>query len=326
MRIIVSTHILLFYAFPTHTLDLQDTNLKHPLSLKFAAAQAAATKLSNPDTSILNAEMKEYFDFFKRNQESQGQINHNELLLDAIKNNEPSIIEDLLNSKKVDPNTVYKYETKKSFIYLYFDTFTPLVFAAYYNNPIAINQLLKHGANPDRKDLLTIPVREKTVPARKYPSCYTPPLHIAALKDNIAAAQELLHHNIDSNQGDISGQSALHESKSAAMTELLISFGANIDQQDASRNTPLMAAIKKNSIDIINLLLKHNARQDLRNYRKQTALEVAKEAKNDAALYLLTKPLTKPGEKPFFANKTNQNFILSRRFYDQSTQGMRDIL
>ena len=59
--------------------------------------------------------------------------------------------------------------------------------------------------------------------------------------------------------------------------ELLLMYGANINQPDAYGNTPLMLAVMNNSLESINSLMKNGCNRELRNHYGMSPAERAKD-------------------------------------------------
>ncbi len=74
--------------------------------------------------------------------------------------------------------------------------------------------------------------------------------------------------------------------------KLLLDRGAAVDQADANGTTPLMIVAEGNPYikapqEFLSLLLSHKARTDLMDSRGRTALALATESKNSAAIEIL---------------------------------------
>jgi ankyrin repeat protein len=91
-------------------------------------------------------------------------------------------------------------------------------------------------------------------------------LHVASSKGNLSMASLLLSKGANLNVQDIFGNSPLHyavDKRRKEMAEMLIKCGADINQKDFRGNTPLHIACVNNDIDIVRLLLLHNANPEI---------------------------------------------------------------
>lgn len=61
-----------------------------------------------------------------------------------------------------------------------------------------------------------------------------------------------------------------------SIVNLLLDYGADINQQDAERETPLHHAVRGNSIDVTKLLMLRGADYKLQNKCGNTAYDLAK--------------------------------------------------
>ena len=89
-----------------------------------------------------------------------------------------------------------------------------------------------------------------------------PPLYMAVEEDNIAIAKYLIAHGADVNAGD--NWTALQQapySSSVEMVKLLISKGADVNAKTDRGQTPLSLAKERGHKQIVELLLKHEAKE-----------------------------------------------------------------
>lgn len=77
---------------------------------------------------------------------------------------------------------------------------------------------------------------------------------------------------------DDRGRTALHHAAFFNKTypiEILLKYGAKVDEADSSLETPLMIAVKTNNAHSVTALLCHHANPNLKNVRKDTAFQIA---------------------------------------------------
>jgi ankyrin repeat protein len=87
------------------------------------------------------------------------------------------------------------------------------------------------------------------------------PLHTAVSKRNIELARLLSEHGANTNF-KCNGRTALIDSvlnDDAEMTEMLLSFGANVNAKDDYENTPLYISCQRNNVEIGGILLANGA-------------------------------------------------------------------
>jgi|GEM_PF-1856485 len=75
-----------------------------------------------------------------------------------------------------------------------------------------------------------------------------------------------------------------------AATELLCTYNANANHQDTQGNSPLIIAIKQGALDIVELLLKSNAKPNLPNNSQEYPLHVAMEEDHNYT-YISIRPI-----------------------------------
>lgn len=121
----------------------------------------------------------------------------------------------------------------------------PLHWAACNGSYEMVHLLLQHGAMVDPKD-----------------GAKRTPLHLAVLKckDGLRKIALLLHYGAEINAIDADGLTALHlVGNNAALSQLLIEHGANVEKGDIGARTPLIMAAAGNAVDVARTLLENGA-------------------------------------------------------------------
>uniref|UniRef100_H3B4M3 BRCA1 associated RING domain 1 n=1 Tax=Latimeria chalumnae TaxID=7897 RepID=H3B4M3_LATCH len=94
------------------------------------------------------------------------------------------------------------------------------------------------------------------------------PLHIASIKGDVAAVEDLLKNGVDPNIKDNAGWTPLHEACNhghVQIVELLLKHKALVNTTGYQNDSPLHDAIKNGHVDIVRLLLLHGASQEAVN-------------------------------------------------------------
>ena len=125
------------------------------------------------------------------------------------------------------------------------DKVTPLTLSSDWNNFMAVNLLLDHGADANiaRSDACT-------------------PLHFAVTKGNQNLVKLFLEKNALVNTQDVDGDSPLHIAVTKGffdITKLLIKRGSNLNLQNKEGRTPLFLGVKKKHEQLIKLLIENEA-------------------------------------------------------------------
>ncbi len=87
---------------------------------------------------------------------------------------------------------------------------------------------------------------------------------------------------------------------SAAVIKLLIDYGARVDQANQVASgaiTPLIAAVKRDALGVVSILLEHGANPHLVTSSNQTALDIAIEKGNKRIIKLLKKSIERHGRQ-----------------------------
>jgi uncharacterized protein len=204
---------------------------------------------------------------------------------------------------------------------------TALMAAAASGNPKSVSLLLKHGADPnaqnDRRQTALLSgatgdpgsgfgemgrrhaeVPEKSIHRDKVVDLlldagvdinargWDGETALFSLEDD--AVKELIRRGANLEIRDNYGQTALVETVSDSIAELLINAGANVNAQDDDGNTALIRAAEYNYVDVLQVLVKApGIRLDQRNRKGETALMKAREADHpDCARVLIAAGVT----------------------------------
>ena len=125
------------------------------------------------------------------------------------------------------------------------DKVTPLILSAHWNNFMAVNLLLDHGADANiaRADACT-------------------PLHLAVMKGYQNVVKLFLEKNALVNTQDADGDSPLHTAVSKGffyLTKLLVKKGSNVNLQNKKGKTPLFLGVMNKHEQLIKLLIENEA-------------------------------------------------------------------
>ena len=103
------------------------------------------------------------------------------------------------------------------------------------------------------------------------------------------AVKELLAHHVDIEARNNNGDTALIETVSGKIADLLIKAGANVNAVDKDGHTALMRAAKRNYVDKVSVLIKSpDIQLNLQDPTGQTALSIAQKEKNAECVHILT--------------------------------------
>ncbi|XP_067892237.1 BRCA1-associated RING domain protein 1 [Heterodontus francisci] len=94
------------------------------------------------------------------------------------------------------------------------------------------------------------------------------PLHIASIKGDIAAVEQLLENGANPNIKDNAGWTPLHEACNhghVEIAELLLKFGVLLNIPGYQNDSPLHDAVRNGHVDVVKLLILHRASQDVIN-------------------------------------------------------------
>lgn len=122
-------------------------------------------------------------------------------------------------------------------------------------------------------------------------------LHKAAYNGDIELVSKMLKNNVNPDERDSSGGTALHAAmfqKNTEIITLLINRGFDVNAKGVSNGyTPLHDAVWANNLEAVKVLLKHGARTNIRGKDGLTPYEKAlKENKQEIVEYLKSKGLT----------------------------------
>ena len=125
------------------------------------------------------------------------------------------------------------------------DKEAPLTLSSYWNNFMAVNLLLNHGADAN------------IAAANGYT-----PLHLAVMKGNQNLVKLFLEKNALVNTQNANGNSPLHTAVSNGffdITKLLVKKGSNVNLQNKEGRTPLFLGVKNKQKQLIKLLIENEA-------------------------------------------------------------------
>ncbi|XP_032880222.1 BRCA1-associated RING domain protein 1 [Amblyraja radiata] len=94
------------------------------------------------------------------------------------------------------------------------------------------------------------------------------PLHIASIKGDIAAVEQLLENGANPNIKDNAGWTPLHEACNHGhmkVVQLLLQFGVLVNTPGYENDSPLHDAVKNGHVNVVKLLVSHGASQDVIN-------------------------------------------------------------
>ncbi len=141
--------------------------------------------------------------------------------------------------------------------------YTPLLIAAIHQD-VLVKTLIDRGADVDKGT----------------PEGYTPLMASAAWQCPYAA-QVLLKSGADPNKVTDQGETALHFAASLGnrpgIIVMLVTYGADINSQDADGRTPLHSAVKRVHRLNINVLMKYGADPNIKDKLKKTPMDYMEE-------------------------------------------------
>lgn len=122
-------------------------------------------------------------------------------------------------------------------------------------------------------------------------------LHKAAYNGDIELVRKILKNNVNPDERDSFGGTALHAAmfqKNTEIITLLINYGFDVNAQGLSNGyTPLHDAVWANNLAAVEILLKHRAKTDIRGKDGLTPYEKAlKENKKEIVEFFKSKGLT----------------------------------
>ncbi|XP_048390651.2 BRCA1-associated RING domain protein 1 isoform X2 [Stegostoma tigrinum] len=134
------------------------------------------------------------------------------------------------------------------------------------------------------------------------------PLHIAAIKGDIVAVEQLLENGANPNIKDNAGWTPLHEACNHGHVEIverLLKFGVLLNTPGYQNDSPLHDAVRNGHVDVVKLLILHHASQDVINIFGLRPVDYASSEEMIAALH--QPPKTEdPVAEQCFAVTSNQ--------------------
>jgi len=154
-----------------------------------------------------------------------------------------------------------------------FSGWTPLHFAAFYNELDALKLLVQLGADVNTQDK----------------SGWTP-LHYAARDDKLDALKFLVQLGADINAKNKDGRTPLHDAalnNELDALKLLVQLGADVNAKNKDGRTPLHFAAFYNELDALKFLVQHGADVSLEHDAGKTAYDLALERGHAAIITYL---------------------------------------
>lgn len=175
-------------------------------------------------------------------------------------------LDDVRRHLIVDPKSLHQGATEKSR--------SPLEQAVLRNKQEIALFLLESGADPNTQD-----------------AALRTPLHLAVERNNPAVATALLKAKAKPGQRDKDGWTPLHHAAAKnqlATAQALLAGGADPMTLSELGGTPLHEAAASGGPELIQLLLDHKTDPSVKSKQNVTALDIAKEYKNQPAIDILS--------------------------------------
>jgi ankyrin repeat protein len=123
-------------------------------------------------------------------------------------------------------------------------------------------------------------------------------LHKAAYNGDIELVRKILKNNVNPDERDSFGGTALHAAmfqKNTEIITLLINYGFDVNAQGLSNGyTPLHDAVWANNLEAVRILIEHGARTDIKSKDDLTPYEKAKmEGKKEIVSYMESKSVNR---------------------------------
>ncbi|XP_051877165.1 BRCA1-associated RING domain protein 1 [Pristis pectinata] len=154
----------------------------------------------------------------------------------------------------------------------------------------------------------TIPISPFT-PSMKRNHKGETPLHIASIKGDIAAVEQLLENGANPNIKDNAGWTPLHEACNhghVKVVQKLLQFGVLVNTPGYENDSPLHDAVKNRHVDVVKLLVLHGASQDVINIFGLRPIDYANSEELIAALKHSTKDENPVVEQCFVASASQR--------------------
>uniref|UniRef100_UPI00398F130E BRCA1-associated RING domain protein 1 isoform X2 n=1 Tax=Pristiophorus japonicus TaxID=55135 RepID=UPI00398F130E len=135
------------------------------------------------------------------------------------------------------------------------------------------------------------------------------PLHIASIKGDIAAVEQLLENGANPNIKDNAGWAPLHEACNhghVEVVELLLQFGALLNTPGYQNDSPLHDAVMNGHMEVVKLLVLHRVSQDVINIFGLRPVDYAKSEEMIVALQHSPKDENPVAEQCFSVTASQQ--------------------
>lgn len=186
-----------------------------------------------------------------------------------------------------------------------------------------LEDLIKFSTRVEKNQIIELLLQKGVDPNQKFDSTQESLLAHVCGEEDAALVSLLLRYGAHINVflGGYSYKIPLHiaveeyqksPENSLKIIKLLLAFGANINIQNLSQETPLYLACKKGYYEVVELLVKNGADIDIKDQLGKTPLDIAKEKKHEKIIELLeVEQFKKLRKAPFYQKhkKTIYTFL-----------------